>query len=142
LGNRDIADKRPGTWLEGPEVAMVKTHGLTHVGLAVRDPERSLHFYREVFGVVEYFRDKTTIQVQGPGPFDVIAFERRPEEAGRAGGIEHFGFRLTDPADIDHAVREVEKAGGRLLRRGEFSPGFPFAYVADPDGYEIEIWFE
>jgi hypothetical protein len=27
-------------------------------------------------------------------------------------------------------------------KRGEFAPGFPFAYVADPDGYEIEIWFE
>ena len=21
-------------------------------------------------------------------------------------------------------------------------PGLPYAYVADPDGYEIEIWFE
>jgi hypothetical protein len=30
----------------------------------------------------------------------------------------------------------------RLLRRGEFAPGLPYAYVADPDGYEIEIWFE
>jgi hypothetical protein len=29
-----------------------------------------------------------------------------------------------------------------MMRRGEFAPGFPFAYVADPDGYEIEIWFE
>ena len=48
----------------------------------------------------------------------------------------------TSPADIDFAIREVERAGGRLLRRGEFSPGFPFAYVSDPDGYEIEIWFE
>jgi hypothetical protein len=33
-------------------------------------------------------------------------------------------------------------AGGRLLRRGDFAPGLPYAYVADPDGYEIEIWFE
>jgi catechol 2,3-dioxygenase-like lactoylglutathione lyase family enzyme len=121
---------------------MVKTHGLTHLGLAVADPERSLRFYRDVFGVVEYFRDEKQIQVKGPGPHDVIAFERRPAEAGRPGGIEHFGFRLTDPGDIDLAVREVEGAGGRLLRRGEFAPGFPFAYVADPDGYEIEIWFE
>jgi hypothetical protein len=29
-----------------------------------------------------------------------------------------------------------------VLRRGEFAPGLPFAYVHDPDGYEIEIWFE
>ena len=91
---------------------------------------------------MEYFRDDTSVQVQGPGPHDVIAFEKDKKAAGRVGGVTHFGFRLTRPADIDLAVRQVKKAGGRLLRRGEFAPGFPFAYVADPDGYEIEIWFE
>jgi predicted enzyme related to lactoylglutathione lyase len=47
-----------------------------------------------------------------------------------------------DAADIDAAVAEVEAAGGKLIERGEFAPGCPFAYVADPDGYTIEIWFE
>ena len=121
---------------------MVKTHGLTHISLAVRDPDRSLRFYRSVFGVKEYYRDNESIQVQGPGPHDVIAFEKHKTLAGKDGGISHFGFRLTDPKDIDKAVREVKKAGGKILRRGEFSPGFPYAYVQDPDGYEIEIWFE
>ena len=55
---------------------MVKTHGLTHISLAVRDPERSLKFYSEVFGVREYFRDESQVQVQGPGPHDVIVFEK------------------------------------------------------------------
>jgi predicted enzyme related to lactoylglutathione lyase len=54
----------------------------------------------------------------------------------------HFGFRLVSAGDIDAAVGEVERAGGKLLRRGEFSPGSPYAYVADPDGYEVEIWYE
>ena len=121
---------------------MVKTHGLTHISLAVRDPDRSLRFYADVFGVREYYRDDDQIQVLGPGPHDVIAFERSESVAGQAGGITHFGFRLVRPADIHRAVAEVEQAGGRLLRRGEFAPGFPYAYVTDPDGYEIEIWFE
>ncbi|HKU40566.1 MAG TPA: VOC family protein [Polyangiales bacterium] len=121
---------------------MIATFGLSHLDLAVADPDRSLRFYAEVFGVREYYRDANSIQVQGPGPHDVIAFERKPEAAGRVGGIDHFGFRLTDPADIDAAVAAVERAGGKLLRRGQFAPGYPFAYVHDPDGYEIEIWFE
>ena len=121
---------------------MIATHGLTHLSLAVRDPERSLRFYAEVFGVREYFRDAEQIQVQGPGPHDVIAFEKADARAGVPGGITHFGFRLTRASDIDAAVEQVERAGGRILRRGEFAPGFPYAYVADPDGYEIEIWFE
>ena len=121
---------------------MVETHGLTHISIAVADPQRSLDFYTRVFGVREYFRDEGQIQVQGPGPHDVLAFERNDSMAGKRAGIDHFGFRLKKASDIDRAVDEVQQAGGKLLRRGEFAPGFPFAYVADPDGYEIEIWFE
>lgn len=120
---------------------MVPTFGLTHIALAVADPERSLRFYEAVFGVREYYRDESTIQAQGPGK-DIIAFERDPERAGRPGGIAHFGFRLKAAADIDAAVQAVEQAGGRITARGEFAPGYPFAFATDPDGYAIEIWFE
>ena len=121
---------------------MIRTHGLTHIALAVADPDRALEFYRRVFGVREYFRDANSVQALGPGPHDVLAFEKRPAQAGAAGGIIHFGFRLTRPEDIDAAVLAVEGAGGTLLSRGEFAPGLPYAFVRDPDGYEIEIWFE
>jgi catechol 2,3-dioxygenase-like lactoylglutathione lyase family enzyme len=118
------------------------SHGLSHLSLAVRDLDRTLAFYVEAFGVREYFRDDTQVQVLGPGPHDVLAFERDPDNAGRTGGIGHFGFRLAAPDDMDAAVAAVLAAGGTLLRRGEFAPGLPFAYIADPDGYEIELWFE
>lgn len=121
---------------------MIKTFGLTHISLAVRDPERSLRFYTEAFGVKEYFRDEGSIQAIGPAGKEIFAFEHEPEYAGKTGGIRHFGFRLTTPDDIDTAIGTVEAAGGKLLRRGEFSPGYPYAYVSDPDGYEIEIWYE
>ncbi len=121
---------------------MIKTHGLSHIALSVLDPERSLRFYESVFGVREYFRDESTIQVLGPGAYDVLAFEKRPENAGVPGGIIHFGFRLTRPEDIDAAVNAVRSAGGTVTSRGEFGPGLPYAFIRDPDGYEIEIWFE
>ena len=121
---------------------MFETHGLSHISLAVSDPQKSLDFYSQAFGVREYYRDENQIQVTGPGPFDVLAFERAPDSAGKIGGIQHFGFRLKRPGDISLAVAQVQQAGGKILRQGEFSPGYPFAYVADPDGYEIELWFE
>jgi catechol 2,3-dioxygenase-like lactoylglutathione lyase family enzyme len=92
--------------------------------------------------VREYFRNDSTLQVMSPGKFDVLAFEKRPAGAGVSGGIIHFGFRLTQPEDIDAAVTEVENAGGTLTSRGEFGPGLPYAFVRDPDGHEIELWFE
>lgn len=121
---------------------MIKTFGLTHIGLAVRDPERSLRFYRAVFGVEILCQYEDSIQVTTPGSNDVIAFERNVEAAGVRGGVDHFGFRLRSPDDVADAIAEVERAGGKLLRSGEFAPGVPYAFVEDPDGYELEIWFE
>jgi catechol 2,3-dioxygenase-like lactoylglutathione lyase family enzyme len=128
--------------IEAKGSAMIKTHGLSHIALSVLDPERSLRFYRSVFGVREYFRDETTIQVMGPDPHEVIALEKRPASAGTADGIIHLGFRLTKPEDIGAAIAAVEAAGGTLSSQGSFGVGLPYAFVRDPDGYEIEIWFE
>jgi catechol 2,3-dioxygenase-like lactoylglutathione lyase family enzyme len=121
---------------------MIKTHGLTHIALAVGDVERSLRFYRQVFGMVEVYRAEGVIQAQTPGSRDVLVFEENAAKAGSAGGIAHFGFRLVDPADIDAAAHEVERAGGKILSRGDFVPGEPYLFAADPDGYEVEIWYE
>ena len=121
---------------------MVRTYGLTHINLVVRDAERSLRFYRQVFGVEEYGRADGLVHTKTPGCQDVITFDEHSSGAGESRGIKHFGFRLISSADIDAAIDEVEHAGGKLLRRGEFCPGCPYAYVADPDGYEVEIWYE
>ena len=120
----------------------VKTHGLTHVALAVRDPQRSMRFYREVLGTVSVYESHDFVQVQTPGSRDVIVFERKPRGAGKAGGVMHFGFRLQRPEDIQHAEDVVRKAGGTIKDRGEFVPGEPYVFFEDPDGYEVEIWFE
>ncbi len=120
---------------------MIQTHGLTHINLEVADPQISLNFYETLFGVKEYFRDENSIQALGPGDKDVLAFVKS-ERAGKSGGISHFGFRLRDPADIDDAIAQAKRAGAKILRTGEFSPGFPYMYMLDPDGYEIEVWYE
>jgi catechol 2,3-dioxygenase-like lactoylglutathione lyase family enzyme len=121
---------------------MIKTYGLTHVALAVRDVARAARFYQDVFGAVEVYRDGGFVQLQTPGRRDVIVLEQDPARAGKAGGVVHFGFRLQDPSDIGAAVQAVERAGGTVKSHGEFVPGEPYLFAADPDGYEVEIWYE
>ena len=121
---------------------MVKTYGLTHVALAVRDAEISSRFYQKVFGAVETWRGEGWAQVETPGTRDVLVFTEGEPRAGKAGGIQHFGFRLVDPGDIGVAAQAVEEAGGTLRSRGEFCPGEPYLFFSDPDGYEVEIWYE
>jgi catechol 2,3-dioxygenase-like lactoylglutathione lyase family enzyme len=121
---------------------MIKTYGLTHVALAVKEAKRSFEFYRKVFGVENVYDKGTFIQAQTPGTRDVLVFDEKAKRKGERGGIEHFGFRLKRPEDVDLAAELAKKAGGTILDKGEFCPGEPYLYCADPDGYVVEIWYE
>jgi catechol 2,3-dioxygenase-like lactoylglutathione lyase family enzyme len=122
---------------------MIPTQGLTHIHLVVRDLARSLRFYQDVFGMQVQFRvGEHMVFLSTPGSRDLITLNGDPKEAhlaGSGGGVAHFGFRRAEGASLSAAIEEVEAAGGRLLERGEHGPGLPFAYVADPDGYVIEL---
>ena len=121
---------------------MIKTYGLTHIALAAKNAKRSFEFYREVFGMEKVYDQGTFIQAQTPGTRDVLVFDEKAKRKGERGGIEHFGFRLKRPEDVDLAAELVKKAGGKILDKGEFCPGEPYLYCADLDGYVVEIWYE
>lgn len=125
-----------------PPPKPVRTYGLTHIALAVADVERAFRFYEAVFGMVAVYRDGAFLQAQTPGSRDVLVFEKAPERAGAAGGVVHFGFRLADPADIGKAAKAITAAGGTIREEGEFVPGEPYIFCSDPDGYEVEVWYE
>jgi catechol 2,3-dioxygenase-like lactoylglutathione lyase family enzyme len=121
---------------------MIRTYGLTHVALAVKNSKRSFEFYRKVFGMIKVYDQNGWIQAQTPGARDIIVFDESASRVGKAGGIAHFGFRLVNPKEIDAAAKAVQKVGGKILDKGEFCPGEPYLFFKDPDGYEVEIAFE
>ncbi len=129
-----------------------KTYGLTHIAIAVKDLDRTLEFYQKVFDVeVMYHQDKF-LQVTTPGAYDIIVFEKKKthrdstdsyrDRGGKTGGIAHFGFRLRKAKDIDEMAERVKSAGGRIIDKGEFVAGEPYIFFKDPDGYEVEVWYE
>src|SRR5439155_1820145 len=118
---------------------MIRTRGLTHIHLVVRDLDRSLRFYTRVFGLEERFREgRHMVFLNTPATHDLITLNENRGEAqlaGVNGGVNHFDFRLTEISDIDSAINEVEVAAGTLIQRGERVPGVSLAYVIDLDGY-------
>lgn len=119
-----------------------KTFGLTHIAIAVNDLKKTLVFYQQVFDVEVMYKQDGFLQVTTPGSKDIIVFEKKKAPYGQTGGIAHFGFRLRDPRDIDEITDRVRKAGGTIINKGEFVPGSPYIFFKDPDGYEVEVWYE
>jgi catechol 2,3-dioxygenase-like lactoylglutathione lyase family enzyme len=116
--------------------------GIFHAHLIVRDIERSIRFYGDTFGYEDTgFRDGELVFMRIPGTHDLLTLNPSSELqdiAGVNGGVEHFGIRLGD-FDYDAWVAEVERNGGRVVERGIFPNGVPSLYIADPDGYVIEL---
>jgi catechol 2,3-dioxygenase-like lactoylglutathione lyase family enzyme len=56
---------------------VVRTYGLTHLSLSVKDLERTLAFYKRVFGAKVYWRGEGEALVKTPGCHDVVAFEEK-----------------------------------------------------------------
>jgi predicted enzyme related to lactoylglutathione lyase len=122
-----------------------KTYGLTHLALVVKDIEASIRFYNIVFETRTMYHNDGFAQIQTIGSNDIIVFEEKKEkknDIGKTGGLLHFGFRLKNAKDIDEMERRIIKAGGIILDKGEFVPGEPYIFFKDPDGYDIEVWYE
>ena len=120
---------------------MIKTLGLTHIALPVKDVKRSSAFYKKVLGAKEMYSEADFIQVQTPGSKDIIVFVKKKASV-KPDPDFHFGFRLPKPSGMKHIIQVIKKAGGKIKETGEFIPGEPYVFFYDPDGYELEIWFE
>jgi catechol 2,3-dioxygenase-like lactoylglutathione lyase family enzyme len=127
------------------------------VNLHVSDLDRSILFYREIFGL-EYLAEVTTtvesagqpvvlrqVMLSTPGREDLLALTYVVSGSYLpfgSGGVEHIGFIFESDEDVRTAVDAIQSYGGRIVRKGEREQGgFKeiFAYVADPDGYKIEM---
>ena len=120
-------------------------HGVDHLVLKVSDIERTVAFYESVLGLrVERIFNKIHLrQIRcGVNLIDLISLqpgETLPPPERR--GIEH--FCLSIEADMD-ALLESLRAMHVAVIRGPMevygARGFGSSvYIADPDGYEIEL---
>ena len=126
--------------MEGAE-APIRAEGFNHLHINVRDLARSIHFYREAFGLKVGFSDGNDLIFMVPeagGHSLALHLVGPDQQVGMAGGVQHFGFKL-DVRDHDRVIKQVERAGGKLVSRGKHGGHHPYAYVADPDGYVIEL---
>ena len=119
------------------------TYGLTHLAIAVKDIKCTLKFYQEVFDMEVMYLQEGFLQLTTPGCNDILVFEEKKHEAtGNSGGIAHFGFRLVDPMGIDVIISRLKECEATIIDQGSFVKGSPYVFFKDPDGYDVEVWYE
>ena len=109
---------------------------LSHLSLGVTDLDVAHAFYRDVMGLPTERRDDS-VCVRWPD-FLFILETAPPAERSKF----HFGFRVESPEEVDKWNERFRAAGTRILAGPSNRDGDRALFVADPDNYTIEIFFE
>ncbi len=115
---------------------------LRHLGLPVRDRDRSLRFYSTYFGfdpaTATRYSDGTTI-VRDAAGFDLAlhpAGELPPDPT-----FLHFGFRSADAEDVRGLRARMLSEGVDVVEFDE-EPDLVSFKCLDPDGWRVEVYWE
>ena len=124
---------------------MLQLKALDHVGLKVRDLEKSLHFYQQLGLKVLRMKGPDAAGVRiavlqvGNQELNVVCHpDFRPQREGNAAGIDHFCFEV-EAASMDEVVAALKRAGigiagGPTARRDGAA-----LFLVDPDGVRVEL---
>jgi catechol 2,3-dioxygenase-like lactoylglutathione lyase family enzyme len=135
----------------------------SHVGLCVRDLERSLRFFCDGLGFekVEGFELDSDVapgldrSLEVPGPVKIVSqFVQNdtmkiellhfvePEVGGTPSaarnqlGLTHLSFYVDD---LDAAATRLVAHGATVIEETRASPGIDLLFLADPDGVRVEL---
>jgi catechol 2,3-dioxygenase len=121
------------------EVVMIKTSGLNHIALKVRDPERTAQFYVDLFHMEITRRTPDMTFLKTVGSTDMITLNRSEAEIAPDQGMVHFGF-IVDPEQFDAALQTIEAKGAPVVSGPGARDQGRFVFISDPDGYTIELF--
>lgn len=143
----------------------VRIARLGHVGLTVRDIDRTIEFYSRYLGMrltekFEYPEEKIGHGVAvAAGAFircdtthhELSIFRLRkdilPDDAPAAPrygfGLHHIAFELATPEDLKALFRKMTEGGVEIVNSRKGGPGNqPRFYARDPDGNLLEFYWE
>lgn len=121
---------------------------LLHTMLRVGNLQRSIEFYTEILGMTllrqkDYPEGKFSLAFLGYGDEKnstalELTYNWGVDHYDRGSGFGHIAIEVED---VYQAAEKIRSAGGKIIREpGPMNAGTTLlAFVADPDGYEIEL---
>jgi catechol 2,3-dioxygenase-like lactoylglutathione lyase family enzyme len=119
--------------------------GIRHIALSVRDLERSIDFYTQVLGMSIEWRPDPTNAYLTSGSDNLALHENcslAESSPANGPGLDHFGFAVPNPEEVDLWAKRLEAAGIALAQRPKtHRDGARSLYLRDPDGILIQILY-
>lgn len=121
---------------------MIKTHGVLHFTIPVKDLDRAERFYKDVFGFERVRRNKHMVFMQSGNDNFVLTYSETPVNPNPPDGTAiHSAFRVT-PDEYDKALDFLNKKGIKILKSEDRNDGAfqgRSTYFEDPDRNVLEV---
>jgi len=119
----------------------LKAVSMDHVNMNVKDLEKSVEFYKNLFGFQTRKEDNSPNKLDVPskiiGNNSIKLCLYEDPQMSADGGIAHFGFHI---ANFDQIMDKCKEFNVEVLYGGpvEFEKSRSI-YIKDPSGYDIEL---
>jgi catechol 2,3-dioxygenase-like lactoylglutathione lyase family enzyme len=122
---------------------MLKTEGVLHFTIPVKDLDRSETFYTEILGLTKIRRNQHMVFMQsGKDDYFVLTYSENPIDPNPGAQHDiHHAFRVSGK-EYDRALNFLESKGIRVFKQEDRRTGTfrgRSAYFHDPDRNVIEI---
>lgn len=128
---------------ENLTTSMIKTEGLDHIAISVKDVQKTIEWYSEIIGLERVHADKwdgvpAFMLANGSG-LAIFPADESLEDSGPAKekfDVRHFAFRV-DRENFERAKRVYKE---KNLEHNIEDHGVCYSiYTKDPDGYKVEL---
>jgi catechol 2,3-dioxygenase-like lactoylglutathione lyase family enzyme len=121
---------------------MLKTEGVLHFTIPVKDLDRAENFYAGLLGFEKIARIDRIVFMRAGADYFNLTFSENPITLNAAGGHEiHSAFRVT-PETYEAALTILPQKGVEIFKQEDRRAGVfvgRSAYIRDPDGNVIEF---
>jgi lactoylglutathione lyase len=118
---------------------------IAHTMLRVGNPEKTIQFYERAFGWSlkrKIENDTFTLYFIGPenqqAEIELTYNHGQDTRYDKSRAFGHIAVRTDDEQSLEQAYEDAVEAGGEDYRPPEECPG-DYAFVKDPEGFEVEI---
>lgn len=121
---------------------MIKTEGVLHFTIPVKNLDRAEQFYTELLGFEKVGRTERIVFLRAGGDFFNLTYSENPITLNAGSRHEiHSAFRVT-PQTYDDTIKRLPDKGVEVFKEEDRATGVfvgRSAYIRDPDGNVLEF---